>query len=287
MLAWLIAQLTKGTLPGDHHEKPTRVLWVGDEDSWEQVVGPRLWAADADSDRVEELTHPAGKLYNARDDADHLDRVIRTGGFQTVVFEALLDHMPAVGRGDLSQHVRASLAPTRAVLRRNDLTALATLHTKKGTATSFRELMAGSPQFNALSRSSLLLANHPEDKDRRLVVAGKQNYSRAASTHSFELAEHSFSLNEEQFSVSLAREFRAEDAITIDSLLATNRVLDDLADEVRSALSSTPQRRRDIAAKVGRSDGTLDRALDSLEAAGVAEKAGRGLWRLKPIGVVA
>jgi hypothetical protein len=221
LLAWLIAQLSRGGLPGQLRGKPARVLWVGDEDSWTHAVGPRLHAAGADLSLVEEMISNDGRLFNVHEDALELDRIITTGRFNVVVFEALLDHMPSGRSGDPTQHVRVSLAPTRAVFRRRGTTALATMHTRKGPPSSFRDLMAGSHQYNALSRSSLLLALHPEHEDRRIIVAGKQNYSRAALTESFELAEHGFELNDHRFSVSLARDFRVESEITIDSLLAS------------------------------------------------------------------
>ena len=56
LLTWLIAQLTRGELPGAFEGTPARVLWVGDEDSWERVVGPRLYAAGADLALVRDLT---------------------------------------------------------------------------------------------------------------------------------------------------------------------------------------------------------------------------------------
>jgi hypothetical protein len=284
LLAWLIAQLTRGALPGQLRGRAARVLWLGDEDSWTHVVGPRLYAAGADLSMVEEITAPDGRLFNVQQDAAELDRITTSGPFDVVVFEALLDNMPAGRTGDPTQHVRLSLAPTRAVLRRRGTTALATMHTRKGPSSSFRDLMAGSHQYNALSRSSLLLAVHPDDEDRRIIVAGKQNYSRAATTESFELVEHGFDLNDHRFSVSLAREFRPEPEITIDSLLATSRseVRDDLAAEVRAVLTSDPQQLTTIAKKVGcgPKDGTLRNALAALEDAGVAEKARRGAWAL-------
>jgi hypothetical protein len=69
---------------------------------------------------------------------------------------------------------------------------------------------------------------------------------------------------------------------TIDSLLSLNRgrpAVDELAEQILEALTSDPQQRKTIAETIGCSDdGTVDRALKSLERACVAEKAGRGLW---------
>jgi predicted transcriptional regulator len=91
--------------------------------------------------------------------------------------------------------------------------------------------------------------------------------------------------------VSLARDFRVEPEITIDSLLISSRgdARDDLAEQLRGVLTREPIKLSDLARAVGRdpADGTVRRALEALEKVGHAEKAGRGLWRLKPIGAVA
>ena len=54
--AKLIADFTRGKLPGAFEGKPVRVLWLGDEDSVDQTVGPRLHAAGADFRYVSEVT---------------------------------------------------------------------------------------------------------------------------------------------------------------------------------------------------------------------------------------
>jgi hypothetical protein len=129
---------------------------------------------------------------------------------------------------------------------------------------------------------------HPEDEDRRIVVAGKQNYSRAAVTESFELVEHGFDLNDHRFSVSLARDFRVEPEITIDSLLTTPRgdARDRLRDEVLDAITGIAQSQARIARAVGRdpTDGTVRRVLRDLEGEGLVEKREDG-WA-RAIGLV-
>ena len=66
---------------------------------------------------------------------------------------------------------------------------------------------AGSIAFNALSRSSLLLAEHPEDPDRRIVVRGKGNLSAEPEAVEFEIKSHSFQANGHKFNVPLAAAF--------------------------------------------------------------------------------
>jgi hypothetical protein len=49
---YLAAQLTRGTLPGGRHGRPSRVMFATSEDAWEFTMVPRLLAAGADLARV-------------------------------------------------------------------------------------------------------------------------------------------------------------------------------------------------------------------------------------------
>ena len=52
VVADLVARITKGTLPGEHFDKPKTVIICATEDSWKQTINPRLVAAGADLSRV-------------------------------------------------------------------------------------------------------------------------------------------------------------------------------------------------------------------------------------------
>lgn len=54
-LAWLIARLSRGELPGTFYGRPVRTLVIGDEDGFDGVWTPRLMAADADLSMVSDL----------------------------------------------------------------------------------------------------------------------------------------------------------------------------------------------------------------------------------------
>ena len=83
----LLAGLTRGTTPGDLKDTPVNALWIGTEDSWEEVVLPRLAAAGADVERVFHLVvdtpgacagrrpRPAGALRARRRPRHQGDRV--------------------------------------------------------------------------------------------------------------------------------------------------------------------------------------------------------------------
>ena len=87
MLAWLIAQITRGRLPGVYKDRPADVLWIGDEDSFAHIVMPRLFAAGADLDRVHELVDGDGEpaLLDVKEQAELLDPILQRGDYALVV----------------------------------------------------------------------------------------------------------------------------------------------------------------------------------------------------------
>jgi len=286
-LAWLTARLTRGELPGDLHGTPVRVLWIGDEDSFDAVVYPRLHAAGADPDGVETLADGEA-LHDLAASAAALAATVKHGRFGVLIFDQLLDHLGALDDWRAKQ-VRDALRPLRRVAREHDVAVLAALHPNKGQRASFRDLLSGSHQFNALSRSSLLLAAHPDDRERRVLVRGKGNL--CAAPRSFEFAVHGrdVEINQHTFSVPLVSD-HGEGDLSVEELLAPVRespVLDNLVDAIDAVGTGDDQRRSDLARAVGREadDRQVGRALEELQADGRWEKTGRGKWRKIGIGV--
>ena len=187
LTAWLIARLTRGELAGDLKGVPARVLIVGDEDSFDSVILPRLYAAGADLAQVDELCDEASEVLDIRRDAEQLRELIRAGDYSFVYVDSLLDVL-AVDTDDWrSKPVRDSLRPLRRAARDLNVCVLGALHPNKGQRSSFRDLVSGTHAFNASSRSSLLLAQHPDDEGRRVLVRGKGNLSSAPPSFEFAL----------------------------------------------------------------------------------------------------
>jgi hypothetical protein len=299
---WVIARLTTGELPGHFLGKPVRVLWIGDEDACLQVVGPRLYAAGADLARVAEVEGDNGLLLNVATGtgAEQLDRLIKSGPFEVVVFEQLLDNLGALRNPNDPYEVRAALRPMRHVLHRRETTALATLHTNKLRVGDFRSRLGGSHQYNAVSRSSLLIAHHPDGSDRRVLVGGKANYSALATPLAFEVRSHRFTLNGEHFEVPLACEFADAPELDIETVLtgpAKPRPRDEVATaimahirelQVASPLGASNLQPgftlTELARAVGRlpSDGTIRNALDQLVEDGVLQRGEDKRYRPTP-----
>ena len=175
-----------------------------------------------------------------------------------VVFEQLLDNLPPLRKPNDPQEVRAVLQPLRGVLRRREAVGLSTLHVNKGHAPDFRSALSGSHQFNALSRSRMLVAEHPDGSSRRVLLGGKANYSALATPLSFEIQIREFDLNSHHFEEPLACEFREEPDLTMEAVLrgpaAARREREYEAEEQRllDALQTSPGATvTDVAKKLG------------------------------------
>jgi AAA domain len=216
LVAWLIARLTHGDLPGHLRGEPVSVGVLGDEDSFDDVWTPRLYAAGAELSRVVQIERPDG-FVNITEDREQLGDAVKTHGIRVLFLDQLLDNLGA-GTDDWRQKsVRLALQPLRALARALDVAAIGCLHPNK-KADSFRQLVAGSSAFNAVSRSSLLLAEHPEDEQRRVLIRGKGNLSQKPDPVEFEITSYRFEANGYTFKGPLAASFTTSD-LDIDQLL--------------------------------------------------------------------
>jgi len=221
--AWQAAMLSHGRLEGDLKGEPVNVLIVGDEDSLDDVWTPRLYAVEADWRRVFFPPQDIGDLDVTTDDGiATLDGWVREYGIGVVVFDALLDNLGSCDAYEPRQ-VRGALRPLSRFARDAGVAVLGSLHPRKGDAISFRDLVAGSHQFNAVSRSSLLIAEHPDDKRRRVLLRGKGNLSVLPTPLEFEIKSCTFELNGAVFDQPLATDWETAEIDLEDVLPRRSR----------------------------------------------------------------
>jgi hypothetical protein len=220
MAAWVIARATRGGLEGDLEGAPINVLVIGDEDAFEQIWVPRLYAADADLERLRTLGD--GEFVDDFASVNgELAATIAADEIGLVLLDALIDHVPASPSGSEvynPKSVREALKPLRRITAATGVAALGLMHPIKGNPANFRQLVAGSHQFNAVSRSSLLLAVDPEDEKRRVLVRGKGNHSAAPSAIEFSIKPYAFELNGYGFEMPMVTDVRESDRTVTDIL---------------------------------------------------------------------
>ncbi len=198
--AYLIAQLTRGTLDGDLYGSPVNVLVIGDEDGIEEDWAPRLIAAGADLDRVtfDQLDAEQGPLNISRD-ADRLGATIERDEVRIVIFDQLLDNLPSDVSMNDQKDVRQALQPLTLLARETDTAIIGVLHPNKRRGGSFRDRVGGSAAFFARSRSGLMVARHPDDRDQRVVFSGGVNNAKPPPVLAWKIGELKHEINGRRF----------------------------------------------------------------------------------------
>jgi hypothetical protein len=239
---------------------------------------PSIWAAGGDLSRLRTL-----------DDGEYIDdfatveeplaAAIDREQIGLLLLDALIDHIPG-GEGGASiynpKHVREMLKPIRRVTARMDVAALGLLHPIKGKVSSFRQLMAGSHQFNAVSRSSLLLTKDPDDETQRVLVRGKGNHSAAPRSIEFTIVADAFELNGHGFEMPKVVNLVEGDRTVDDLLRATPDapVRDELAEQLTDVLTTEPKTLADLARAVGATRRTAASATRSTPSSARSEQNG-------------
>lgn len=220
LLAWAISRWTRGELPGDLDGEPIAVGIIGDEDGFDDVWAPRLHAAGADLGLVKQIERPDGGYIELGADREKLAVVIEAEGIKVVYVDELLDNLGTRTDDWKSKSVRQALRPLQVLARESDIAVLSTLHPNK-RGSSFRELVGGTVAFNAVTRSGLLLAEHPDEPGSRVLIRAKGNLSVQPKAIEFTIESHGFIANGDIFDVPKATSFGESD-LTIDDLLAAS-----------------------------------------------------------------
>lgn len=187
-VAWLAAQVTHGRLEGALKGKPRNVIIFGHEDSWERVWVPRLKLAGADRQRVIKVHEVDNEPFDVRRHANKLAAFARRQQAGLVYFDQFLDTVGVGTNENRVKQIRDALNPLAKAAQRTECAFLGTLHPNKKNTGSYRDLISGTPAWNQLSRSGLLMTRHPNVPERRAIVVAASNYSKGAASFEFEIA---------------------------------------------------------------------------------------------------
>jgi hypothetical protein len=192
LIAWKVARITNGELPGDHFGETGNVLVVGDEDSWYRVWVPRLYVAGADLSRVVNLDSGTSGVFDATKAKDYkaLLEYIQDEDVLLVYFDQIFDNLGYTDSWK-DQEVRNALAPLRRIADLSGCAMDLTMQPNKQGGT-FRARVSGSAAFNALSRSSLVVARHPDMSDVIVACRAKGNYTQEPPGFGYRIHEETF-----------------------------------------------------------------------------------------------
>lgn len=179
--ATLVAQVTRGTLPGDCLGRPRDVLIAAVEDSWSHTIVPRLMGAGADLARVHRVE------VQAADGADALVLPLDVPGVRAAaasVDAALLVLDPLMSRinATLDTHrdaeTRQALEPIARLADEAGIVVLGLVHVNKSATTDPLTSLMGSRAFAAVARTVLYVMRDPDEDDVRLLGLAKSNLGR-------------------------------------------------------------------------------------------------------------
>jgi hypothetical protein len=191
----VIAHLTTGKRWPDGAEcEPCRVVIGATEDAAEDVLVPRLLAAGADLSLIHFVDGiKRGELIEDLDlsrvlDFHELIKLITKTRAALMYLDALDDALGTQHDGTGNAGTRRALAPLRVLAKTTGVAVLGTRHPSKRVAVGpALNSGNGSIAYAAVARGSLLLTADPNDADRRLLFATKNNLSVLAATLSFRL----------------------------------------------------------------------------------------------------
>jgi RecA-family ATPase len=188
ILAWLTAQWTKGTLPGDLHGKPATVGLIAAEDVLDSVLVPRLIAAGADLDRVVSLT--VSETDGDETWSDHPMVATDLQGLKNQLIEhgvsvLIVDPVVSMQSGNTNNlaDVRRDLNKLAKLASELELAMVWVHHFNKGQGNP-SDRMSGSHAYQNTVRSALSLAVD-DNSDQRILSQEKSNWDDKERVPSF------------------------------------------------------------------------------------------------------
>ena len=258
LVAWIVAQATNGELRGDLYGKPQHVSIIAEEDDTEAVLVPRLLAAGADMNLIDQIsvqTFSSGYLEEGlssppqiKRDLDEIRNLLHENGTGLLV----IDPVTAMQRDDnrRSEEVRESLEMLLSLAQKEQIGLLLISHFTKGTGpgTTIRSATAGSHEYWNLARSVIGVAKDP-DTDYRVLTQAKSNYGKPQESLSFSITDGVWHTEEgDAIDVGLVTLLGVSE-VTVDDILgrvptSTDPTLaDDILDIMRNGL---PMKAQDI-----------------------------------------
>lgn len=178
----LVAQVTRGTLPGAYFGTPRDVVVSITEDSMTHTAVPRLIAAGADLSRV----HFIRVVNQGGGEADlvlpidvpELTRVIREVDAVLLVLDPLLSRLDTALDSHKDAEARRALEPLAALADVTNACILGLIHVNKTSTSDPLTMLMASRAFAAVARWVLFAMTDPDDEQRRLLGLAKSNLGR-------------------------------------------------------------------------------------------------------------
>jgi hypothetical protein len=179
----LIADITRGSLPGIYAGVPRAVIIAATEDSWEYTIVPRLMAAGADLTLVYRVDVETADGIDAAlslpRDLSAVEQLISETKAALLLLDPILSRLDAALDSHKDGEVRQALEPLVAVAERTDCCVGGLIHVNKSTSNDPLTTLMASRAFAAVARAVLFVMVDPEDETTRLLGQPKNNLGRS------------------------------------------------------------------------------------------------------------
>ncbi|MEL0097721.1 MAG: AAA family ATPase [Planctomycetaceae bacterium] len=190
----LASRISKGQpLPDSTSATRGSTIIASAEDSPEHVLKPRLEALEADTSRIHffegVIKHTSSGEIVVPFKLEHIDElsnaISQLNDCKLLVVDPIGSYM-----GNVDSHrdteVRSLLTPLSKLADKYQIAVVLVAHIRKGTSANADDLILGSRGYTGVARSVLHLSKDPEDANRKLLTAGKNNLSQLALAFSIE-----------------------------------------------------------------------------------------------------
>ncbi len=266
ILAWVTAGLTRGTLPGDFARDPVNVGFISGEDDPSTTLVPRLLAAGADLDMVQDFSgvrtvdkngNEWRGLPTIADDLAALKDELRAWGTKVLIIDPIMSLMS--GDSIKASDVRRNLDPIAGLAAELGIAPILVMHFGKGQGNA-SDKVSGSHAFRDIARSVLLLAVDP-DTEQRILTVDKSNYSNRAPSLAFTIDSASVTTDEGEDTIVGRAHLIGETQLTVHEIVrrSDDEALGDLSTEILAFVNT---RTADVSTSdvAGELDIPLDRA---------------------------
>lgn len=175
-LIWLVAQVTRGLLPGSWFGIPRPVIYVAVEDSWKYTIVPRLMAAGADLDLVYRAEVHTSEIdtvsLSLPHDLDLVEQGVTEHGVAMLVLDPLISSISDQLDTHVNRDVRRGVEPMVRMADRHGCVVAGIAHFNKSGGTDASSLVTGSGAFKDIARFIFAFAT---DDDGSQVITQTKN----------------------------------------------------------------------------------------------------------------
>lgn len=184
----LAAEVTHGRLAGSLYGTPAGVLFLTTEDSYGQVIRPRLEAAGADLDLCGTVQFPEGEMgyVELPDHVDDLAEIVAARGVRFIVLDPLSAYVSPKLDLHRDQDARLALRPLRRLAEATGASVLGISHYNKSGSTDPLTSVLGGRGIVASARAVIAVGRDPRAEAGtddalidRVAVASKHNLGPA------------------------------------------------------------------------------------------------------------